>query len=116
MAACERLRAHAAAIAAARDVELEWDVVQETPAASCDSGLTELLADAVAGAGHRVELLPSGAGHDAAVMAAIAPTAMLFVRCAGGISHDPAESVALADVAAAIAVIGRLLELLASRT
>jgi allantoate deiminase len=34
---------------------------------------------------------------------------MLFVRCAGGISHDPAESVELADVAAAIDVLDRFL-------
>jgi len=67
----------------------------------------------VAGAGHRVERLPSGAGHDAAVIAAIAPVAMLFVRCAGGVSHNPAEAVEPADVAAAIDVTSRFLELLA---
>jgi allantoate deiminase len=38
-------------------------------------------------------------------MSAIAPVAMLFVRCAGGISHHPAESVAAEDVAAAIEVL-----------
>ena len=53
--------------------------------------------------------LPSGAGHDAAMMAHIAPAAMLFVRCRGGISHHPAESVEEADVAAAIAALERLL-------
>jgi allantoate deiminase len=49
--------------------------------------------------------LPSGAGHDAVAMSAIAPVAMLFVRCAGGISHHPAEAVAADDVAAAIDVL-----------
>ena len=38
-------------------------------------------------------------------MAALTPMTMLFVRCAGGISHSPAESVAHADVAAAIEVL-----------
>ena len=52
--------------------------------------------------------LPSGAGHDAAMMAYIAPTAMLFVRCRGG-SHNPAESVEEADVAVALDALERLL-------
>ena len=112
-AARERLRERAAAIGAARDVEVHWSVVQETSAVVCAPGLTNLMAEAVAGAGHRIERLPSGAGHDAAVMAAIAPVAMLFVRCEGGISHNPAEAVELADVAAAVEVTSRFLDLLA---
>ena len=52
--------------------------------------------------------LPSGAGHDAAMMAHIAPTAMLFVRSRGG-SHNPAESVEEADVAVALDALERLL-------
>jgi allantoate deiminase len=112
-AARDRLRERAAAIGATRGVDVEWSVVQETSAVACASGLTDLLSEAVAGAGHRVERLPSGAGHDAAVMAAIAPVAMLFVRCKGGISHNPAEAVELADVAAAVEVTSRFLELLA---
>ena len=46
--------------------------------------------------------LPSGAGHDAVTMARYTDVAMLFVRCAGGISHHPDESVTEADVALAI--------------
>jgi allantoate deiminase len=57
--------------------------------------------------------LPSGAGHDAAIMAAIAPVAMLFVRCAAGISHHPGESVAEADVALAVDALARFVEDLA---
>jgi allantoate deiminase len=112
-AARERLRERAAAIGAARGVEVEWTVVQETPAVTCDPGLTDLLAQAIAGAGHRVARLPSGAGHDAAVMAAIAPVAMLFVRCERGVSHNPAEAVDLADVATAVQVTSRFIESLA---
>jgi allantoate deiminase len=60
--------------------------------------------------------LVSGAGHDAMALAKIAPTAMLFIRCAGGISHNPAEhaSAADADVAcrAMLAFIDRLAETL----
>ena len=52
--------------------------------------------------------LPSGAGHDAAMMAHIAPAAMLFVRSRGG-SHNPGESVEEADVAVALDALERLL-------
>ena len=47
--------------------------------------------------GHPVLNLPSGAGHDAMAIAAIAPIGMLFVRCRGGISHHPDEHVDDAD-------------------
>ena len=50
-------------------------------------------------------LLASGAGHDAAALAVICPVTMLFVRCKGGISHNPAESATEADVAVAIGVV-----------
>jgi allantoate deiminase len=44
----------------------------------------------------------SGAGHDAMILAEKVPAAMIFLRTPGGISHDPAESVAVGDVAKAI--------------
>jgi allantoate deiminase len=49
-------------------------------------------------------LLTSGAGHDAAIIASVGPSAMLFVRSPGGISHSPQESVTEEDVAVALAV------------
>nr|MBA3433799.1 M20/M25/M40 family metallo-hydrolase [Actinomycetota bacterium] len=65
------------------------------------------LASAVAAAGLEARSLASGAGHDAVVLARICPAAMLFVRCAGGISHDPRESVTEDDVAVALDVLER---------
>jgi allantoate deiminase len=59
--------------------------------------------------------LTSGAGHDAAVMSSLTDVGMLFVRCKGGISHNPAESVTTEDVAVAIDVLERFLELLAKK-
>ena len=49
--------------------------------------------------------LVSGAGHDAAVMASVAPMAMLFVRSPGGVSHHPDEAVREADVRSALGVL-----------
>jgi len=57
--------------------------------------------------------LASGAGHDVVPMAGLTDVGMLFVRCKGGISHNPAESVEVGDVEVAIDVLGRFLELLA---
>jgi allantoate deiminase len=84
--------------------------VQSTAAVGCSAELTAILEAAAADAGIRVVRLPSGAGHDAAVMSQLCDVAMLFVRCAGGISHNPAESVTAEDVAVAVAVTGRLLD------
>jgi allantoate deiminase len=112
-AAVAGLRERAQAIAAARGVALDWTAVQATGAVACAPGLTTALEDAVKASGVRVARLPSGAGHDAAVMARLCDVAMLFVRCAGGISHNPAESVTVEDVAVAIDVTSRLLDRLA---
>lgn len=107
VAAVERLHERASEIAQARRVSLRWQV-RQTPAVTCDPALTDLIAHAV---GSDAVRLPSGAGHDAAMMASICPVAMLFVRCAGGISHHPDESVSVEDVAAAIDATTRFLRL-----
>ncbi len=111
--AVESLRETARGIAARRGGENRWQARQESGAVPTDPGLTALLARAVEDLGYRVERLPSGAGHDAAEVAEIASTAMLFVRCEKGISHNPAESVEQEDVAAAIEVTSRFLKLVA---
>ena len=99
-------------IAASRSLGVEWRIARDHPAVACDAPLTTHLAEAVAAAGLPVERLPSGAGHDAVVMSEVIPVGMLFVRCAGGISHHPAESVTTSDVAAAIDVLDRFLDAL----
>jgi allantoate deiminase len=107
-----RLRERADAIADARGVGFEWQVGPGTPSVECSTDLTELVAQAIAAPGVApVVRLPSGAGHDAAMLSTITPVAMLFVRCAGGVSHNPAESVTVEDVAAAIDATTRFLEL-----
>jgi allantoate deiminase len=103
------MRAEAQRIAAAREVGLDWDARGETAAVPTSPDLADLLADAVQAVGHAPERLPSGAGHDAVLMATITDVAMLFVRCEKGISHNPAEAVAEADVAVALDVLERFL-------
>jgi allantoate deiminase len=104
------LRERAAAVASERGVEVAWSAGHEAAAVRTDPRLTALLADAVAAGGLAVERMPSGAGHDAAAVSEIAPVAMLFVRCAGGVSHNPAESVQEADVGVALDVLERFVD------
>ena len=96
-------------IAATRQVELDWEVLHETPAVAMAPWLRERLAEAIGAEGLRATSLVSGAGHDAVVLARVCDAAMLFVRCAGGISHDPRESVDEGDVAVASDVVERFL-------
>ena len=81
------------------------NVVHETQAVVCDRRLTTVMENVVKRHQKGAPLLASGAGHDAAAMAAICPVAMLFVRCKGGISHHPAESASEADVRVAVGVM-----------
>jgi allantoate deiminase len=115
LAAVRSLRARAGAIAGRRGLKLVWQPVQQSASVRCDRKLTQLFSRCVARRGLEVLKLPSGAGHDAAVLASICPVAMLFVRCQGGISHHPAESVKTADVDAAIGVLTDFIQMLASR-
>ena len=101
----EEMRAEVEAIAAARDADAGWTTRYDTPAAVLDTTLRGRLAAAVRELGLPVRELVSGAGHDAAVLSRICPAAMLFVRCAEGISHDPRESVSEEDVGVALDVL-----------
>jgi allantoate deiminase len=100
-AAVEAVTAEIQAIAARRGLEVSVTLMQDLAASPCDPGLTALLEAAVAATGQAPRRLPSGAGHDAMVIADLCPTAMLFIRCEGGISHNPRESVTEADCALA---------------
>jgi allantoate deiminase len=98
------------AVAKRRDLSLQIDVTHENRTVPCAPWLKDQVADAVAAEGFAVFDLPSGAGHDGMAMIDIADVAMLFVRCRGGISHNPAEHVELADADAGARVLLRLVE------
>jgi allantoate deiminase len=84
-------------------IRVEYD--HEHVAVAMNETLTETLAASVEAAGSEPQRMVSGAGHDAGVMAAIAPTSILFVRSPGGVSHHPDEAVTLEDVASALRVM-----------
>lgn len=100
-AAVEAVTAEIHAIAARRGLTASVTLTQALAESPCDPSLMNLLEEAIGDLGLPSRRLPSGAGHDAMVMADLCPTAMLFIRCEGGISHNPAESVTEADCALA---------------
>jgi allantoate deiminase len=89
-------------VAETRQVALAHRVRHVAPAVACDPRLQAQLAASVASLKLPVIHLPSGAGHDAMVMANHCSMGMLFVRCRGGISHHPDEHVCEEDVALAL--------------
>jgi len=108
--ATERFAAEAARIAKARGLTVSIETFHEIATAHCAPALQDALAASVAELGHTPIRLPSGAGHDAQVMARLCPSAMLFVRCRGGISHNPAEFTSVADMGLAIAALTKFIK------
>jgi allantoate deiminase len=101
-AAVAAITAEIEAIASRRRLGLTLDGLQDLPESRCDGALTARLEAAVRSVGVSPRRLPSGAGHDAMVMADLCPTAMLFIRCRGGVSHNPAEAVRADDCVLAL--------------
>ncbi len=92
-------------IAARRGVEVTIRVTHLAPATPCSPALIAALYEAARRAGLQPTELPSGAGHDAMAIAALCDVGMLFVRCKGGISHNPAESITVEDADACLRVL-----------
>lgn len=100
---------------------IDLDVVREsfTPVVEFQHALRDelgtLLKGSARGTGRAVPVLSTGAGHDAGILSASVPTAMLFVRNPTGISHSPAEHAAEDDCAAGVTALADVLEGLACR-
>jgi hydantoinase/carbamoylase family amidase len=114
--ACQRIISGAHALADGRGVAVEVRPVSENAAVRCSPRLASLLTSAVEQSGLAGLQMTSGAGHDGVAMSALTEIGMLFVRCGGGVSHNPAESVTAEDVAVAIDVTSGFLELMARTT
>jgi allantoate deiminase len=109
-AAAETIKAELESIASARGIGLDFAVVQDLAACPCDPRLTAVMSDAVGAVGVKPFELLSGAGHDALAVSPLAPVAMLFIRCGGGVSHNPAETVNPADVDVAARALVEFIE------
>lgn len=92
-------------IAARRGVTLASRKSFEENASPCAPQLMALLDEAIARAGIPRRHLPSGAGHDGLAIASLCPIGMLFLRCRGGISHNPAEAITEEDAGLAACIL-----------
>ncbi len=104
-AAAERLARDLQAVAARRGVGLALRAGYDAPALTCAPALADALERSVARLGIRPLRLSSGAGHDGLAIGALCPVGMLFVRCEGGISHNPREAVTEADADVATRIL-----------
>ena len=101
-------------IARKRNLTARWKTLMEQRAVAMDPFLVAEIERAIGKTGSPTHRMVSGAGHDAMILAEKIPAAMIFLRTPGGISHDPAESVAVEDVEKAIECGLHLLDQLAA--
>jgi len=101
-------------IAARRGLSVRESSLLSQRAVAMDPFLTGEIEQAILKTGCKPHRMVSGAGHDAMILAEKVPVAMIFLRTPGGTSHDPAESVATADVEKAIQCGLHLLDQLAA--
>ena len=93
----------AKAAATKRGVQLTSHIQLEQPAVLLNPHLAVMLQNAAIQTGASNRRMASGAGHDAMILAPVIPSAMLFLRSPGGLSHHPDETVLPQDIEAAIA-------------
>jgi beta-ureidopropionase / N-carbamoyl-L-amino-acid hydrolase len=101
------LREYAAGIASAHGVEIDLREIWHSPLVKFDRRCVDAVAAGAVAAGYPSMEISSGAGHDACYVARVAPTAMIFVPCADGISHNELESATPEDLAAGAEVLTR---------
>ena len=115
LAAAERgLRATVDEIAAAEGVTAAWRELARFAPVAFDDDVVALVERTASARGHTVMRLPSGAGHDAQMIARLCPTGMVFVPSRAGVSHNPAEFTEPDDLAAGCQVLADVLVELAS--
>lgn len=113
-AAVDKLVGLAEELARAANLAMRVERQHEHAAVAMDGRLQELLSAAASHSSRTPPRMVSGAGHDAGVVAAVAPTAMLFLRSPGGVSHHPLEAVKESDVALGIESLVHFIRMIAA--
>ncbi|MBS1168183.1 MAG: amaB 1 [Proteobacteria bacterium] len=114
LAAIAELEARFRAIAAGRGASVIMDKFYESPTTPCAPRLQEAFTGAARDLGVADRRLASGAGHDGHAMHHLTDVGMLFVRCRGGISHNPAEFATIDDMGLAVEALIKAVERLAA--
>jgi ureidoglycolate amidohydrolase len=92
-----------------RGVRISSELVNADPPATCDTAILNVLEDSARAAGKSFQRMVSRAYHDSLFMARMAPVAMLFIPCRGGISHRPDEYASPEWIGAGVHVLARTL-------
>jgi len=110
----DALRASCTGVAQRRGVAVTTELVNADPPASCDPAILAALEESAIAAGKSYKRMVSRAYHDSLFMARIAPVAMLFIPCRGGVSHRPDEYASPEWIGSGVHVLSRTLAALAS--
>ena len=110
----DALRAACADTAARRGVSITTELVNADPPATCDPAILAAMEESANAAGKTWKRMVSRAYHDSLFMARIAPVAMLFIPCRGGVSHRPDEYASPQWIGSGVHVLSRTLAQLAS--
>jgi len=110
----EGLRAACAHVSSRRRVSITTEMVNADPPAACDAEILNALEESAKSASRSFKRMVSRAYHDSLFMARIAPVAMLFIPCRGGVSHRPDEYASPEWIGSGVHVLSRTLAQLAS--
>ena len=105
----ETFRGRLDEISGRRQLTAHVETVFESASCACAAWIQDQLGAAVRAEEHPLRMLPSGAGHDGMAMIDLTNIGMLFLRCEGGISHNPAEAITLADGETGLRVLLRFI-------
>jgi ureidoglycolate amidohydrolase len=108
------LRVTSEEVAARRGVKITTELVNADPPATCDAAILAAMEESAKAAGKSYKRMVSRAYHDSLFMARVAPTAMLFIPCRGGVSHRPDEYASPEWIGGGVHVLARTLAALAS--
>ena len=108
------LQAACADVSERRGMTITTELVNADPPATCDGEILDALEESAKEAGKSYRKMVSRAYHDSLFMARIAPVAMLFIPCRGGVSHRPDEYASPEAIGAGVHVLARTLARLAS--
>jgi N-carbamoyl-L-amino-acid hydrolase len=110
----DALKATCAEVASRRGVRITTELVNADPPAACDAAILAAMESAAVEARKSYKKMVSRAYHDSLFMAHIAPVAMLFIPCRGGVSHRPDEYASPEWIGSGVHVLARTLATLAS--
>lgn len=102
-----RLRVEVEAVSLSKEISIKFCDVAYSPFIELNQDLNSLIEKSIRAEGHSYVYMDSGAGHDTAHLARVAPASMIFIACKDGLSHCPEEFALIEDIQKGAEVISR---------